>query len=289
MNHLMNKSSSLALILVFILTIGSLTLFSQNRLSYGFKAGLNYNNFTGPMDEEESFERSTGFHIGVIFKYYLTDNFGLKGEFAYSQRGGKYVYEGPSSFLIQRESNPILVMGNRNMTLNVSNNYLDFPLMGYGKFGRFELNAGLNISLLVGSVAAGQLKFTGTNPVVNEFNLNLDYRYVGDEAREANQFGQQEIRVSNERINIPTQVGAYYEYDTKDGNLYKFLEVSYLAGLNFYLNDGLYIGLRGNFGLVDVTRNEMDRTFKTFENNVPALRNDKDKQISYQLSLGFSF
>ena len=175
------------------------------------------------------------------------------------------------------------------MTVNISNNYLDFPLMGYGKFGRFEFNAGFNISLLAGSVGAGQLKFTGVSPVVDEFTLNLDYRYIGDDAREASRFGLQEIRVSNEKVNIPTQVGAYYEYDMKDGNLFRFLEISYLAGINFYLNDGLYLGLRGNFGLLDVTRAAMDRTYQTFENNLPALRNDTDKQVSYQLSLGFSF
>ncbi|MCB0687886.1 MAG: PorT family protein, partial [Saprospiraceae bacterium] len=262
---------------------------AQNRLSYGFKAGLNYNTFSGPLDEPESFDRSTGFHIGIIFKKPLTDIFGLKGEFVYTQRGGEYNYNGPSSFLIQRETSPILISGTRNMTYNVSNNYLDFPLIVYGKFGRFEFNTGFNISLLVGSVAAGQLKFTGTNPVVNEFSMNLDYRFIGDEAREASQFSPQEIRISNENVSIPSQVGAYYEYDKKDGNQYRFLDFSYLAGLNFYLNDGLYLGLRGNFGLVDVTRSQMDRTYTTFENNVPVLRNDKDKQISYQLSLGFSF
>ncbi|MCB0665098.1 MAG: PorT family protein [Saprospiraceae bacterium] len=283
----MNRS--LCTILILTLFIGGRELFAQNRLSYGFKAGLNYNTFNGPLDEAESYDRGTGFHIGVIFKYALTDIFGLKGEFAYTQRGGKYSYDGSSFFLVQRDPNPILVTGNRNMTVNISNNYLDFPLLAYGKFGRFEINAGISISLLAGSVGAGQLKFTGTSPVVNEFNLNLDYRFLGDEAREASQFGTQQIRISNEQVSIPTQVGAYYEYDTKDGNLFRFLELGYIAGLNFYLNEGLYLGVRGNFGLLDVTRSQMDRSFSSFSGNVPMLRNDKDTQISYQLSLGFSF
>jgi hypothetical protein len=262
---------------------------AQSQLSYGFKAGLNYNNFTGPLDEGEAFDRTTGFHIGIIVKYTLTDIFGLKGEFVYSQRGGKYSYNGSSFFLIQKDPNPILLSGTRDMTLNVSNNYLDFPLLAYGKFGRFELNTGVNISLLGGSVGAGQLKFSGIQPPVNEFSINLDHRYFGDEAREANNFGAQTIRVSNENVTIPSQVGGYYEYAEKDGNLYQFLEVGFLAGISFYLNDGLFIGLRGNYGLVDVTRASMDRSYKTFTDQQPTLRNDNDKQVSYQLSLGFSF
>lgn len=286
MNLLMNRFLS---VILFISLCQCGSVFAQNRLSYGFKAGLNYNSFHGPLDDAETYDRGTGFHIGVIFKYALTDIFGLKGEFAYSQRGGKYNYDGSSFFLIQRDPNPVLLTGNRNMTVNISNNYLDFPLMGYGKFGRFEINAGINISLLAGSVAAGQLKFTGTNPVVDEFSLNLDYRYLGDDAREASPFGSQQVRISNEQVSIPTQVGAYYEFDNKNGNIYRFLEIGYLAGLNVYLNEGLYLGIRGNFGLLDVTRQEMDRTFTEFSNNVPALRNDRDTQTSYQLSLGFSF
>ena len=285
----MNKSLKAFAFFILIMLAACKPMLAQSQLSYGFKAGLNYNTFTGPVDDEEAFDRTTGFHIGIIFKYTLTDIFGLKGEFVYSQRGGKYSYNGPSFFLVQRDPNPVLLSGTRDMTLNVSNNYLDFPLLAYSKFGRVELNAGVNISLLGGSVGAGQLKFTGIQPPVNEFSINLDHRYFGDEAREANNFGVQEIRVSNENINIPSQIGGYYEYAEKDGNLYRFLEVGFLAGISFYLNDGLFLGLRGNFGLVDVTRSSMDRNFKSFTDQQPTLRNDNDKQISYQLSLGFSF
>jgi hypothetical protein len=285
----MKKTIPAIVIIVLILVWSNHLTFAQNSLSYGFKAGLNYNTFSGPLDEEESFNRTTGFHIGIIFKYPLTDLFGFKGEFVYSQRGGNYEYKGPSPFLVQRDPNPILINGTRDMTLNISNNYLDFPLLAYGKFGRFELNAGVTVSILAGSIGAGQLKFTGLNPAVEEFSLNLDHHYFSDKAREASNFGSQEIRVMNERVMIPSQIGGYYEHEEKDGNFYRGLELGWLAGVSFYLNDGLFLGLRGNFGLLDITRAEMDRSYKTFTNNVPTLRNDNDKQISYQLSLGFSF
>ncbi|MBK8502577.1 MAG: outer membrane beta-barrel protein [Saprospiraceae bacterium] len=285
----MNKLLKAFAFFILLMAASTSPMLAQSQVSYGFKAGLNYNTFTGPLDEGEAFDRTTGFHIGIIFKYMLTDIFGLKGEFVYSQRGGEYLYNGSSFFLIQKDPNPILLSGTRDMTLNVSNNYLDFPLLAYGKFGRFELNAGINISLLGGSVGAGQLKFSGIQPPVNEFSIDLDHRYFGDEAKGASNFGTQEIRVSNEKVNIPSQIGGYYEYAKKDGNLYQFLEVGFLVGVSFYLNDGLFLGLRGNYGLVDVTRSSMDRSYTTFTDGQPTLRNDNDKQVSYQLSLGFSF
>ncbi|NND30939.1 MAG: PorT family protein [Saprospiraceae bacterium] len=261
----------------------------QGRLSYGFKAGLNSSTFSGPLEEEESYGGSTGFHIGIIFKYPLTDLFGLKGEFVYNQRGGEYTYNGPSFFFVQRETNPILVSGTRNMNINVSNNYLDFPLLAYGRFGRFELSTGINISLLVGSFGGGQLKFTGVNPQISEFTFNLDQHYISDKAGEATPIGGIDIKIANETIRLPSQIGGYYEFPEIDGNKYNFLDLSWLAGVSFYINEGLYLGLRGNFGLVDATKKSLDVTYKTFSNNVPMLQNDVDKQITYQLSLGFSF
>ena len=275
--------------IVMLLSLISATVQGQGRLSYGFKAGLNSSTFSGPLEEEESYGRGTGFHIGIIFKYPLTDLFGFKGEFVYNQRGGEYKYNGASSFLVQRETSPILVRGTRNMNINVSNNYLDFPLLAYGRFGRFELSTGINISLLVGSFGGGQLKFTGQDPVIDEFTFNLDHHYISDKAGEATPFGGIDIKIANETIRLPSQIGGYYEFPEIDGNKYNFLDVSWLAGISFYINDGLYLGLRGNFGLVDATKESLDVTYKTFSNNVPALQNDVDKQITYQLSLGFSF
>jgi hypothetical protein len=262
---------------------------AQSSLSYGFKAGLNSSTFSGPLEAEESYGKVTGFHIGVIFKYPLTDLFGVKGEFVYNQRGGEYNYNGSSFFQLRRETSPILVRGTRNMSINISNSYLDFPLLAYGRFGRFELNAGFNISLLVGSFGGGQLRFTGEDPVINEFTFNLDHHYISDKAGEATPIGGIEVKIANETVRLPSQIGGYYEFSEIDGNKYSFLDIGWLAGVSFYINDGLYLGLRGNFGLTDATREALDVTYKTFSNNVPALQNDIDKQITYQLSLGFSF
>lgn len=262
---------------------------AQDRLTYGFKAGLNFNNITGDKLPEETYSNNIGFHIGVIFKYELTDLFGLRWELVYSQKGVKYTYKGPSSFLLQEATTPFLLSADRDMNIDLSNDYLDIPVMAYGKFGPIEVSAGFNVGLLVGSFGGGQVRFTSTSPANASFELNLDHRYFSDKAGEATTFELETIDISGDRIDIPKQLGAYYEYQEKDGSKYSFLDVGINAGLALYINDGLSVGFRANYGLLDVTRSEMDISYKEFDGNYPAPRDDINKQVSYQVSLGFSF
>ncbi len=262
---------------------------AQGGLSYGFKAGLNSSTFSGPLDEDETYKSNTGFHIGIIFRYPITDLFGVKAEFVYNQKGGKYLYNGPSFFRVNDGTNDILVHGTRDMDINVSNNYLEFPVLAYGRLGPLEFSGGGYFALLGGSLGGGQLRFTGQNPAIDQFRLNLDHHYVGDEAGEASTFNTVDISVEGETISLPSQIGAYYEHDDKPDNRYKFLDLGLLGGVSFYLNEGLYLGLRGTFGLTDVSQPSMDVIYNSFKANVPAVRDDKDRQISYQISLGFSF
>lgn len=210
----------------------------------------------------------------------------------YSQKGGDYTYNGPSSFLLQRDpsgNNSVLLSGTRNMNVNVSNDYLDFPFTLYARLGSIEFSGGVNVGFLAGSSGGGQLTFTGENPVVDPFTVNLDHRYFGDVARGANPFSSIMVELAGEPVTIAKQTGAYYEYAEKRGSLYNRLDVGLNAGVSFYLNQGLYLGFRYNYGLTDVTNGDADVNWSTFDGNSPSYQNDKDRQISMQFSLGFSF
>ena len=281
--------TALQILLVVTSTSFVTTLHAQNRLSYGFKAGLNSSKFSGDLGEEESFASNIGFHLGIIFKYSFTDLFGFRGEFMYSQKGGDYKYNGPSSFLLQRTTNSILLNGTRDMSVNISNDYLDFPLMVYGRLGPMELSAGVNVGILVGSTGGGQLVFDSDDPPVESFTLNLDHRYFADEARQASPFTSINVLVEGEEVTIAKQSGAYFEYAEKQGNLFNRFDFGLNAGVSFFLNQGLYLGVRANYGLTDVTNPDADVTWRTFDGEAPQLQNDSDRQISYQFSLGFSF
>ncbi|MCB0615727.1 MAG: PorT family protein, partial [Phaeodactylibacter sp.] len=61
-------------------------------------------------------------------------------------------------------------------------------------------------------------------------------------------------------------------------------------GLAFYLNQGLYVGLRVNYGLSDLTRTERDVSRKELDDsNNFIFREDKDRNLTLQASVGFSF
>lgn len=265
------------------------TAMSQDRLSFGFKAGLNTSTLAGS-GTNESYSNNTGFHLGALVKYAITDKFGVKGELMYSQKGGKYRYEGPSFYYLDdRIAKPVLARGDRIMNLDVSNDYIDFPMLIYGKFGHFEINGGINVGLLVGSSGTGQVKFTGSDPAFSEFTLNLDHRYYKDDAGESDAMFRELVNVDGTEYSLPKTVGAYYEYMEKSKGLYNFIDIGLNAGISIYLNEGLYFGARANYGLLDVSRSETQVTYEEFDGNAPALQNTSEKQVSFQFSIGFSF
>lgn len=274
------------LLLLFCFSVSSV---AQQRMTFGFKTGLNYSGFTGDLESAERYEYNLGFHIGMIVRYHFTDLFGVKGELLYSQKGGKYFYEGPSFFRIQRSAGVVLASGIRNMNINISNDYIDFPIMGFVKLGPVELSGGINFGILVTSAGGGQLEFSSQQPLLSPFTLILDYRYLDDEAGQALNDEVIEVQIGGERVSIPGQVGAYYEYEEKHGSRFEIFDIGINAGLAFYLNQGLFLNFRGNYGLKDITRPSMDIIYSQFTGNYPTLQNVVDKQISFQASIGFSF
>ena len=67
--------------------------------SGGFRAGLNFITFSGPVEMSEDGQtayerknRTTGFHVAATFAYQFTDLVGIKADLMYSQKGAEYVY-----------------------------------------------------------------------------------------------------------------------------------------------------------------------------------------------------
>ncbi|MDH3245730.1 MAG: PorT family protein [Saprospiraceae bacterium] len=262
---------------------------SQSKLNYGFKAGLNFSQFDGPLQSGETYRNNAGFHLGIVVKYFITDLFGVKGEFMYSQKGGQYRYEGPSALYLQQAIPPRLVRGNRFYEVDVSNDYIDIPVLGFVKLGLVELSAGFNVGLLAGSAGGGQFEFTGTEPITNSLSLNLDHRYLSDEVGETVGTESVSVQIGNDQVTVPRQLGAYYEFSEKKSNRYRALDFGIVAGASLFINEGLFVGFRVNYGFSDVTHPQMDIDWSTFDGNYPSINNDVDHQVSYQVSLGFSF
>lgn len=266
----------------------------------GFRAGLNFSTLSGPLETNaagetlEEYRSSTGFHIGAVVNFQLTDYFGLRSELSYTQRGTEYGYNGESFWLFEAANGgTFATTGTRTMVMTISNSYLNVPLSAYVRLGRFEFSGGAGVALLLAGRGEGELTYNGISPKgapIEEFVTALDYNYGNDH------FGRQDFRedipivVDGVTVLAPRNIGAYYETPPGRKNLFKTHDFFLHGGLSFFLNRGMFISGRFYYGMTDVTRMVRDVSKLTLdsENNY-ILRDDKDQNISIEASIGFSF
>ncbi len=292
-----HRITTLSLFLVLLAGASSLT---AQDLAFGFKAGLNFSSFSGPLQEDptgtviEDFQVNNGFHLGIGATFMATDLFGVRTELIYSQRGGRIEYDGPSYYVVTAQSgNRIPIFGNRRQFLDITNSCIDLPIMAVARFGRFELTGGLNAGVLLASSGAGEIDFR--NGTVNgdgniNFLITLDYDFFGDAGNQGNANNPYQFSANGEDFEIPRTVGAYYEFEDNEERLYTTFDLAAVAGLSFYFNEALYVGGRLNYGLVDVTRTDLDRSAIELDvDGEPARRDDFDRNIWVQASIGFNF
>ena len=273
---------------------------TQAQLRYGFKTGLNFARMDGPSEvnaageDLENWKSITGFHIGLSLGYKVNDYFGLRGELLYSKKGSKYTFEGDSYRIFRYEGGSIQATGRSRYLINVTNAYLDVPIVAYGRWKDLEISAGGYVGLLIQSTGDGSLSFTGgrTVPLQNsvsdlEFNLNHNYRKDDPLGGETDQTVV--VKVDAKTLELPKTLGAYYDYPEDKGRLYNALDYGLVAGLTYYLSRSLYAGVRLQYGLSDITRSEADLSKGRTDNGTLLFRNDKDRNVVIQGSVGFSF
>jgi opacity protein-like surface antigen len=260
-------------------------------LSYGFRAGLSFANLDGPKETDETFDLNTGFHIGFGFGVSFTDIWGARAELVYSQKGAKYEYDGASYLMLVSKTNRELTYtGNRKTSLTINNSYIDIPVTVFARPVEWlEISAGAYAGFLAASGATGDLKFDSPN--LDPIALELDYNYYADEAREGDTESPIAINAKNssEEFLLANPAGAYYFLSEKKANLFKTIDFGLLGGLNFYLNRGLYLGGRVQYGLADVTNTDADFSAAQLDNGKLVAREDKDSYLIYQASIGFNF
>jgi len=288
-------------ILLTLIASASFFFASAQGLSYGFKVGLNFSQLQGDLENDaagmsfESMNYSTGFHIGAGVIYKFTDRFGLKGDFLFTQKGGKQSFDGEGVQLFYNATGAAVPFeGNRNSFLRTTNSYLEFPITAYGRFGNLEISGGFYVGFLVSSKAVGNITFSGDQLASDELNANLEYNYFKDDPSDPSTWEPVDFNILS--INgtqglYPEDVGGYYDHLTKDGNFFKGVDMGLNAGLAYFVNQGLFIGFNLNYGLVDVTNNNFDISYAELDGTTSTYksRNDSDKNFTLQASVGFSF
>ncbi len=284
------------------LFLAVVTLPAQNTVYGGFKAGINFATMDGPSlmgangMELESFNYSTGFHVGVNVNLELTDYFGLRGEIIYGQKGTEYNFSGESFMPFYRADGNGLIMasGNRNSIISITNTYIDLPLSAFVRFGRLELSGGLSVGVLVSSTGVGEITFNGISPQgenLNNIVFIVDGSYFDADAFDpANATNPTDRRIDGQRMTLPEVVGTYYDNPDPEKPLFNRLDAAVQGGASFYLNQGLFISFKGYYGIADITRNEYDYSVVELDNNQNLIfREDDDRNITLQASVGFHF
>lgn len=270
-------------------------------LTYGFKAGLSLSKIDGPSEMDgntilEANDNANGFFVGALFRYWLTDLVGVKWELLYAQKGTAYSFNGSGYQILPTEVGSTLnLTGNQSINLNISNSYFDIPVLVFGKFGKFEIEAGANIGFLIASTATGELNFregrSAAGSSIDDFIATLDYKYRKDNPGEVDfTLGTTTINVDGTPNNIPRILQTYYQFPEDRGSYFNAIDIGLNVGAYYYWNQGLFLGGRFNYGLTDVTKDNYDVSKVALDGNqnfVP--RTDKDRNISLQFSIGFSF
>jgi hypothetical protein len=274
-------------------------VFAQAQLTYGFRAGLSYSKLVGDPETDDNgneldeFRFASGFHIGLSMNYAVTDLFGFRGELIFTQRGTEYLYDGPSYyFLARRTPDQRVIMGRRIQDYNISMATFEVPLITYYKIGSFELSAGINSAVILSSSGGGSITFEGVAPSGNDidpFEVTLQYNFNKDEAMDAGP-ADLPIRVDGVTLLTPSVVGAYYDFEEKNGNQFKTFDIGVIGGLAFYMNEGLYLGAKVTYGFLDADDNQYDISLhKLGTNNSLLYRADKNQHLTIQASIGFLF
>jgi len=236
----------------------------------------------------------------VAFKFF--DNYGVRTELMFSQKGGRYRYDGESTHVFNTTSsgNKVVGVGTSVITSRITNNYLEIPITGYAKVGsKLEFQLGASVAFLVSSTSVGDWRFTGISDRDNspiEFLMNFDYNYIKDDVLTTadlallNPETTMLIPADGETIVIPNEaIAAYFDYDQRDGRFFRTVDLNLNAGASFYLSRGLFMGVTLNYGLLDASNNVYDfsRASSNGTDRIP--RTDRDNNVTISGSVGFSF
>ncbi|MEO1435510.1 MAG: outer membrane beta-barrel protein, partial [Bacteroidota bacterium] len=257
----------------------------------------------------ENFGLSAGFHAALSARYAFTDRLGVMGEFMFSQKGVQYRYEGQGTQILLFDNNGVErsvgATGDRRITINVTNNYIEIPIMGYFKAtDNIELHFGAYAGFLVSSKATGDRELTGTftsgatTIELDNFSQNLDFNYLSNEPGRTNNENTIALTSNGNPVlglaEVPESPGAYFDFTEKEGNFYKGFDFGALFGVAYIFDSGLNFQLRASHSLLDQSNDFFDRSnIETAEtelgNVIPVARSDRDSNLTFQFSVGFGF
>lgn len=288
-------------LLIAIIICWGVSGLAQHRV--GVRAGLNYSKFNGPLEVNETYNITGGFHFGINYTYEFNSKFGLRGELLYTQRGTEQKYlDGNSYYIINPISahSTFVDYGEVNYNLKISNAYVSFPFTAqYRLSKKFEVFGGASLDFVVGPTGRGKVQFTSNTDANITFTESFDHRYNSDVAGQYNTLiafdNNVQVFINDEIVTLPRIIGAYYNFpappeDEEIPSRINSFDANLIGGVNYYINSGFYLGARIEYGLLDTTNGAVDKSFKALDANGNFIfRDDVDKSFNIAVSFGFKF
>jgi len=287
--------------LLFAFVLGFVSISVSQAQTFGVRAGLNYSTFRGPTETAdnvtEKYGTSTGFHFGLSYAYDFTDLFSLRSEIVYIQNGSSYEYDGDSYYIIRQTSKTTIEKGTVDYDLNISNAYISVPIMAnYRINSKWEVFGGPYINMLIGPTGRGKLRFESYDrPEDITFRQSLDFNYGSNADREIVGYSPTTsdnigIRVDGDIVTLRRFAGAYTRQGERTGNKFNFLDMGLTVGAHYFLNRGFFVGFQVDYGLLDLTDNEVDFSLKDVNPDGSfQFSDDKDSHFGVHASFGFRF
>lgn len=262
----------------------------------GVRAGLDFSTIDGPLEAAETSPFSTGFHFGINVSRYYTEQFSIRGELVYQQKGFRKEYQGDGFYGIRTSQGIFFEEGSIDYLLEVSNAYVSLPItFHYQPVKQIEFFAGVSANFLINPIGSGLLSYTSNvNPDRTFYRHTLGFEYYQDVpgSNGGLSVDSPQVYVNDEIVVVPGTVGAYYFLDTsfEDERAFKIFDVSAVVGTQIYVNKSFYISLRGEYGFRDLTNDNVDISLESISpTGGLQFNSDDDHQVNFEASVGFRF
>ncbi len=284
-----------------LLLSASVFAFSQKKdISWELKGGFTFASISGPAEKigntriTEDFSYQTGFHASIGLNTLLSRHSGLRMELMYNRRGTNYSFAGQSYwFFTSTTDEELFSFGTRKTELSITTSYLEMPLLYFIRTNRVELSGGISLGYLINARGKGELLYSGITEggsTVAPFKIRLDFDYIKDPLKPAPAQINLLRSLDGKVVEIPQTISAYYESSDASARHFHRFDVQIVGGISFFLSEELFIGLRLNYGITDLS-NDLQDISTTRVNMDKSLipRNDYDRNFAFQSSIGLRF
>ncbi len=269
----MNLAKTFSLTLIFL----AFTVAASAQI--GVKGGVNFGVAYGTAEEVngeaiESVSPGLGYQIGLFTNLNFTDNVGLMIEVNYeAKRSSKEVSEFTISSVPSALTGlPVDVLVNASADQDNSFDFINVPvLFNFGGEG-LSFYVGPNIGYMIGGKVNVASTVASVYPegVPDAAQAQIDGIINAGLAAEGAALGKADT-----------------ELDLIDTERVNQLILGANVGVMFNLSDNLFLDLRLNHDLTDFTNNDLD--VAQIDPSRGALRDDKDRNVNAQLTVGFKF